>query len=75
MTTKPQPDAVAPTAARLQPGDLLSEAEAAAILGAAQATLANWRWKGEGPGWVRLGKRAIRYRVADLQAFIEAGTA
>ena len=65
------PASTAPLAA----GDLLTESEAAAALNVRVNTLSNWRWKGEGPRWVRIGKRCVRYPRADLEAFIEAGAA
>ena len=34
-------------------------------------TLRNWRWRGEGPRYRKLGKRMVRYARADLLAFIE----
>lgn len=55
------------------PADLLDEREVADALHVAVNTLRNWRWKGEGPRAVKLGKRAVRYRRADVEAFIEAG--
>lgn len=64
-----------PTTATLQPGDLLTEREAAAILGVQVATLSNWRWHRTGPRFVKIGKRCVRYPRADLEAFIEAGAA
>lgn len=36
-------------------------------------TLARWRWAGTGPAWHRIGgakKGAVRYSLADLEAFI-----
>jgi predicted DNA-binding transcriptional regulator AlpA len=59
--------------APLNPTDLLDESEAAATLNVAVQTLRNWRWRGEGPRFVKLGKRAVRYRRGDLDAFVEAG--
>lgn len=63
------------TAAPLHPGDLLTETEAAAILGCAVQTLRNWRWRGNGVRAIKVGKRMVRYSRADLAAFIEAGDA
>ncbi|MDA8255021.1 MAG: helix-turn-helix domain-containing protein [Betaproteobacteria bacterium] len=57
--------------ATLSPGDLLDEREAAAILGASVQTLRNWRWRGEGPRYRKLGLRLVRYLRADLLAFVE----
>lgn len=58
-------------AADLRPDvDLLRPADAAALLKVSQQTLANWRWRGEGPAFVRLG-RLVRYRASDLATWIE----
>ena len=65
VTSTPQP------AATLAPGDLLDERAAAAILDASVQTLRNWRWRGEGPRFRKIGKRLVRYARADLQAFVE----
>jgi hypothetical protein len=54
----------------LQPGDLVDENEAAAILGACVQTLRNWRWRGEGPRFRKIGARLVRYHRADLAIFI-----
>jgi hypothetical protein len=66
-TTKPRHDTASLIAA-------LKAGEVARRLGVQEQTLAVWRWKGTGPKWFRLGRKgsAIRYREADLRAFIEA---
>jgi hypothetical protein len=56
--------------ARLSPGDLVTEREAAAILGCAIQTLRNWRWRGTGPRTRKVGARLVRYDRRDLAAFI-----
>jgi hypothetical protein len=48
---------------------LKSNVEAAAELGIASGTLDNWRVKGCGPAFVKLGG-SIKYRDEDLQAFV-----
>ena len=54
---------------------LLLTAQAAEILGIKPGTLDNWRsTKRVQIPFVRVG-RAVRYRLSDLQAFIERGTA
>ena len=58
------------TAAPLNPGDLVTEREAAAILGVSRQTLSNWRWLRRGPKVSRIGLRLVRYHRADLAAFI-----
>ena len=65
---------VLPSIPSLNPADLLDEKESSALLNVAVQTLRNWRWKGEGPRYTKLGKRTVRYRRADLDAFVEAGT-
>ena len=51
---------------------LLTTQEAARRLGLAAGTLCNWRIRGQGPTYVRLGK-AIRYDESDLDRFIAQG--
>ena len=51
---------------------LLNTREAARRLGLAAGTLQNWRIRGQGPAFVRLGK-AIRYDEGDLARFISQG--
>jgi len=48
----------------------LTTPEAAEYLSVKPGTLEVWRCQGRGPRFVRLG-RAIRYRPADLDNFIE----
>ncbi len=49
---------------------LLDQAGAAEILGLSPRTLESWRVTGTGPRFVRLGRRAIRYRRAELERWI-----
>jgi len=52
---------------------LLTTAEAAAHIGVAPSTLAHWRSADEPhPPAIRLGRRTLRYRVAHLDAWLEA---
>ena len=41
--------------------------------GIPERTLVNWRYIGEGPPYVKVGPRQVRYRVADIEAWLEAG--
>ncbi len=50
----------------------VDEREAARILGLSRGTLSNWRTLRRGPAYVRVG-RAIRYPLAEIVAFAEAG--
>ena len=64
----------APVLPKTSPSDMLDENAVSNALSVAVATLRNWRWLGEGPRFVKLGKRTVRYRRADVDAFIEAGS-
>jgi len=59
----------------LKPGDLVDENEAAAILKIEPRTLRNWRGLRKGPRFVKIGERVVRYRRADLAAFIAGDAA
>lgn len=48
---------------------LLTEAEAAERLGFTPRFLQNRRAQGDGPRFVRVSSRAVRYRVEDLTAW------
>lgn len=50
---------------------LLKQAEAAELLNVQSRTMESWRMRGIGPRFVRYTARAIRYRPADLHAFLE----
>ena len=52
----------------------LKEKEAAAYLGLSVKTLQAWRFYSKGPKYLKLSGRAIRYRVEDLDQFMEAST-
>lgn len=69
----PNNPSVTLSAAPIQPGDLLTEAEAAEALSVAIRTLRNWRALRKGPRWRRIGARMVRYHRTDLQSFIESG--
>ena len=51
---------------------LIKESEAAEILNIEVQTLRRWRCVGKPPGYVKVGG-AVRYELADIEAFIEAG--
>ncbi|MFT4255635.1 MAG: helix-turn-helix domain-containing protein [Pseudoxanthomonas sp.] len=55
------------------PGDILTPREVAKEWRIAERTLANWRAKGIGPKALKFGARAVRYRRADVEAFIAGG--
>jgi predicted DNA-binding transcriptional regulator AlpA len=64
-------DAVPSPAAPNSPS-LLTAAQLATLLGVRDQTLAEWRVLGTGPRFVRLSARAIRYRRADVDAWLDA---
>ena len=43
---------------------------AAEYIGVSVATLKRWRGQGEGPAYIRLGERIIKYRQTDLDRWI-----
>lgn len=49
-----------------------SEAQAARLLGLAKKTLQKYRLTGEGPRYVRVSARCIRYRLIDLRTWQES---
>jgi len=50
---------------------LLTEGEAAEYLRLTPRALQAWRYQGKGPQFVKISRRAIRYRLIDLEAFVE----
>ena len=52
--------------------DLLKPKEAAARLGLTVRFLEARRYRGDGPAFVRISPRCVRYRDSDLQEWIEA---
>lgn len=62
MSTKPTPN-----------DTLLDTAAVAALVGNRARTVMKWRKKtGEGPPFVRVNRRTVRYRRSDVDAFIAA---
>jgi len=56
------------------PDNLLREREAAELLDVAPRWLQDRRADGNGPPFVRLSARAVRYRVRDLLAWLDDNT-
>ncbi|MCP4545111.1 MAG: helix-turn-helix domain-containing protein [bacterium] len=50
---------------------LMTEKEAAKILGFSARTLQKWRMNGNGPKFVHASSRAIRYSHCELERWIE----
>lgn len=55
------------------PDVLMDPRAAASYLGVSVATLADWRCRGVGPKWLKVGRLA-RYRMSDLQLWLERRT-
>ncbi|MGW8438813.1 helix-turn-helix transcriptional regulator [Nocardiopsis sp. NPDC055879] len=54
---------------------LLTPAEFCEMTGVAPQTASNWRYKGVGPSFIKLGTgrtSRVRYRVADVEAWLDA---
>ncbi len=52
------------------PYKLLSERQAADVLGLTPRTLQSWRGLGIGPAFVRISSRCIRYRSSDIDVWL-----
>lgn len=74
MNTKPNKLAPPNDGSAQVPGALLGPREAAAFLRCSEWTLAEWRCKGTGPRFCKLGNR-VRYSPAALAEWVEAHTA
>lgn len=68
-TTTITPESAEHTGTGLQPA-VLAAPEAAEYIGTTAGTLAQWRHRGQGPVFLRMG-RAVRYRRVDLDAYLE----
>ncbi|GAB3718779.1 helix-turn-helix transcriptional regulator [Nocardiopsis nanhaiensis] len=49
---------------------LLGASQLSEYTGIPVQTLANWRWRGEGPPWFKLG-RHVRYRIAEVEKWLD----
>lgn len=53
---------------------VVTEIEAAKLLKVAVVTVRRMRWAGTGPHYVKLSEKRIGYRVADINAWLDART-
>ncbi len=51
---------------------LLTTRQAAPVLGVSTAFLERDRWAGARVPFIKIGARAVRYRLSDLHAYIES---
>jgi predicted DNA-binding transcriptional regulator AlpA len=49
--------------------EFLDTSDAAEVLGISPRTMEDWRWRGGGPPFYKLGQRMVRYRRQDILAF------
>lgn len=54
--------------------DLLKPSDLGEKLGKSTAALANWRYLGLGPRFIKLGPKAVRYRISDVEAWLDEQT-
>ena len=52
------------------PNELLSQTEAAPLVGVAPRTLERKRWAGDGPPYIRISARCVRYRRGDVLTWV-----
>jgi predicted DNA-binding transcriptional regulator AlpA len=50
---------------------VISEQDAGPYIGYSTHALRKWRREGTGPAYLQVGSRSIRYRVADLDNWLE----
>lgn len=58
---------------QIDPHTLYEVADAATILNSPKTTLANWRYRGGGPRFIKTGRR-VMYRGQDLLDYLEQNT-
>lgn len=51
----------------------LDTKKTAQFLDVSVRTLEDWRAKGKGPNWIKIGRK-VRYELSELDRFIAAGT-
>ena len=49
---------------------LLTRREVAEILGFQPATLARWAWMKQGPAFIKVGKKSVRYRASVVREWV-----
>ena len=53
---------------------LLTEQQTADWLGLSIHTLRDWRWRKQGPPWVQISPKCIRYCVEKVQEWLDGQT-
>lgn len=52
---------------------LLTSQQVADLLAVELRTVEDWRARGVGPRFVRVGRRMVRYRPADVESYVAGG--
>ena len=52
------------------PDALLNQRQAASLIGVSERTLECWRCRGGGPSFVKISRRAVRYRRQDIDQWV-----
>ena len=52
------------------PDALLNQRQAASLIGVSERTLESWRCRGGGPPFVKISRRAVRYRRQDIDQWV-----
>ncbi|MBL8422344.1 MAG: DNA-binding protein [Candidatus Accumulibacter phosphatis] len=52
----------------------LNSEQAAALIGVKPGTLAAWRYRKQGPRFIKVSQNVVRYMPEDVQAFLDART-
>ena len=50
---------------------LLTEKEVSAEYGVKIKTLQMWRWRRQGPAFIRISSRAVRYERSEIEAWLD----
>ena len=58
------------TRAAVAPEPLMTPQQLAAYIGVPVQTLANWRYRNDGPRWLKVG-RHVRYAMADIERWLD----
>lgn len=51
---------------------LLTEREASEMYGIPAVTLRTWRYRGDGPRYLKLAGKLIKYRVSDIETWLSS---
>ena len=55
-----------------QTSDLLTIDQVAQRLGLPKQTLAQWRYLGRGPAFIKLGPKSVRYAASDVDTWLDS---